>query len=331
MASNWNGRISRAVALAWLMLSPLSALADSATAAVDDAPPPLLGGYMRESRIVYPLTVQDWHAQGEHRYEQAEAGVSVRYVRDIAEEAWLDVYVYPVGEIGTGALDAHMAQTIGELEGIAGQAHGRKIEFGTMQADRIPLDEVDDSSADGAIRSVGGRMDNGDARYHTALAIALRQYYVIKGRYSVREEAMSPDAARTALAGFIEQFVQAVRIFSTGGCGALPPIVVIDAGSELPATRLADVTRDDQVRGVLTGDYRVLTHTPDDPAALLLQASGKALREARFPGCAGESPVEPEVPEGHREIRIEYRAPSPSRTLSLTAETPMARRPVALA
>ena len=252
MTSNWKSRISRAVVLAWLTLPALSAPPHSVIAAEDDASPPLLGGYMRESRIVYPLTVQDWHAQGEHRYEQAEAGISVRYARDIAEEAWLDVYLYPVGEIGTGVLDSHMAQTVGELEGIAGQAHGRKIEFETTHADRIPLDEVDDSSADGALRSTGGRMHSGDALYHTALAIALRQYYVIKGRYSVREEAMSPDAARTALAGFLEQFVQRVRILSTGGCGALPPIVVIDPGSELPATRLADVTRDDQLRGVLT-------------------------------------------------------------------------------
>ena len=311
MAPTRNRTRSRAARLAWIALLLACLLPHAAFAA--DAAAPLLGGYMRESRIVYPLTVQDWHAQGEHRYEQPEAGVSLRYASDSAQEAWLDVYVYPVGEIGIGQLDAHMAQTVGELEGIAGQAHGRKIRFGPVQADRIPLDAVDDESADGELRSAGGRMDSDDAVYHTALAIALRQYYFIKGRYSVGEATMSPDAARAALAGFLEQFVQRVRISSTGGCGAPLPVVVIEPRAELPEIGLLEATHDDRPLAVLTADYRVFTHTRDDPAVLLLQGSGRMMRDARFPGCAGESPVEPEVPEDHREIRIEYRAPQTSR------------------
>ncbi|MCD9125484.1 hypothetical protein [Luteimonas fraxinea] len=313
MAPTPNRNRWRAARVTWLALLLAWPLPHAAFAA--DAAAPLLGGYMRESRIVYPLTVQDWHAQGEHRYEQPEAGVSVRYASSDGHDAWLDVYVYPIGEVGIELLDAHMVQTVGELEGIAGRAHGREIRFGPVQAHRIPLDAVDGDSADGGLRSAGGRMDSGDTIFHTALAVALRQYYFIKGRYSVGEATMSPDAARAALAGFLEQFVQRVRISSTGGCGAPLPVVVIKPHAALPESGLLEVTHDDRPLAVLTGDYRVFTHTQDDPAVSLLQGSGRMMRDARFPGCVGESPVEPEVPDDHREIRIEYRAPPATHAL----------------
>jgi len=77
-----------------------------------------------------------------------------------------------------------------------------------------------------------------------------------------------------------------------------------DADAAFSDASLAEVTRD-----ALTRDYRLLTRDPDDPA-VQLEASGKALRQGRYPGCAGELAVEPDVPEGHREIRIEYRTPA---------------------
>lgn len=312
MAPTWNRTGSYVFVLTWLALLFACAFPPAVIAADDDTPIPLLGGHLRETRIVYPMTVQEWRAQGEQRYEQAEAGVSVRYTRENAEAEWLDVYIYPIGEVGTALLDAHMAQTVDELQGSAGETHGRTIRFGAVQAERIPLDAVDSDSADGEMRSAGGRMITGEAVYHTALAIALRQYYFIKGRYSVPEDTMSTDAVRASLAGLLEQLVSRIRITSTGGCGAPFPVVVLDADAEFPDASLAEVTRDALTRAVLTRDYRLLTRDPDDPAVLLLEASGKALRQGRYPGCAGELPVEPDVPEGHREIRIEYRAPTAS-------------------
>lgn len=295
---------------AWLAVWLACTVPPWARAADERVRPPLLGGYLRETRIVYPLAVAGWQAQGETRYEPPELGVSVRYARDAAHAAHVDLYLYPAGEVGASSLDAHMAQTIEELHGLDGQEHGRTIRFGTVHAERVALDGVDAESADGEMRSASGWMRSGDAKYHTALAIAVRQYHFVKARYSVAADATSEASVRSTLAALVGQLVEQIEIVNTGSCGAPFPLVVIDAGSGFPDARLADVTRDEQVRALLTQDFELVTRDPDDPAVALLEAAGKALRQTRYPGCAGETPVEPDVPEGHREIRIEYRAPN---------------------
>lgn len=302
--TGWRIRFAMWIALSAACASPLWAVAS------DVAQRPFLGGYVRETRIVYPLVLADWHAQDERRYEQPEFGVSVRYAGDPAQARHLDVYVYPAGEVMAASLDAHMAQTISELHGLDGQRDGRTIRFGAVDAGRIALEGVDADSADGEMRSASGWMRSGDATYHTALAIAVRQYHFVKARYSVAADATSEASVRSTLAALVAQLVEQIEIVNTGSCGAPFPLVVIDAGSGFPDARLADVTRDEQVRALLTQDFELVTRDPDDPAVALLEAAGKALRQTRYPGCAGETPVEPDVPEGHREIRIEYRAPN---------------------
>ncbi|NYZ62522.1 hypothetical protein [Luteimonas deserti] len=292
--------------------SPLPLDASTVTPA-----PPLLGGYLRETRIVYPLVIGDgWRAQDEKRYEPPEMGVSVRYAADSREGAWLDVYFYPAGEVGAAFLDAHMAQTIDNLHGADGAVHGRTLRFGAISSDRVVLDAVDDASADGELRSAAGSMRAGEAAYHSALAIALRQYYFIKVRYTVPETTASPESVRTDAARLLGQLIERVDITSTGACGAPLSRVVIGVDEAFPDVRLADVTRDEQMRAVLTPDFRVVTRDAGDPAVLLLDTTGRALRQTRYPGCAGETPVEPQVPDGHREIRIEYRMPAARRAAS---------------
>lgn len=295
---------------AWLAVWLACTVPPWARAADERVRPPFLGGYLRETRIVYPLAVAGWQAQGETRYEPPELGVSVRYARDAAHAAHVDLYLYPAGEVGASSLDAHMAQTIEELHGLDGQEHGRTIRFGTVHAERVALDGVDAESADGELRSASGWMRSGDAMYLTALAIAVRQYHFVKARYTLAGAPGAEASMRTDAAALLARWVEQLEIASTGGCGAPFPRVVIDAGAAFPVTRLADVTRDEQTRAVLTPEFELVTRDPDDPAVPLLEATGRALRQARYPGCAGEMPVEPDVPEGHREIRIEYRAPN---------------------
>ena len=81
-------------------LATLFASAPAAAAAADtQAERPFLGGFLQESRILYPLTIGPWVARDEHLYEQAEAGASVRYQHGDLRDRWIDVYFYPAGVV----------------------------------------------------------------------------------------------------------------------------------------------------------------------------------------------------------------------------------------
>lgn len=67
---------------------------------------PFLGGFIRESRIVYPLAVGSWRARGEKRHDAQAAGVSVRFAREGVEHRWIDVFFYPVGVLSPEQLRA---------------------------------------------------------------------------------------------------------------------------------------------------------------------------------------------------------------------------------
>lgn len=292
-----------------LCMQPLShAAAGDVSGSHDEVP--FLGGFIRETRIVYPLEIDGWRAQGEKRYDQAELGVSVRYAREGDAEGWLDIYLYPIGAVGAQALDVHMAQTIGDLQGIAGESHGRTIRFGDVLAERVALDGVDVDSADGELRTTAGLMSKGGTTYHSALSIGLQRYHFIKARYSVSQAALPADAVASTVAGLVRGFMQDTRIDSTGGCGAALPVEVIGGSAPLPDQGRMEVSRDEVRRAVLTADFRVVAYEPADPEVELLRSMGKVQRDDLHPGCAGETPVEPDVPDGHREIRIEYRPPS---------------------
>ncbi|MET0329023.1 MAG: hypothetical protein ABW163_09685 [Luteimonas sp.] len=294
--------------LLMLCLQPLAHAGAGDEAQAQDGP--FLGGFIRETRIVYPLEIDGWRAQDEKRYDQAELGVSVRYAREDPAAGWLDIYVYPMGEVGVQALDAHMAQTIEELQGIAGETHGRTIRFGDVRGERIALPNVSADSADGEVRSTNGRMTSADAAYHTAMSIGLKQYHFIKVRYSVPEAASTREKVAVAVERLVGAFMQHSRIGSTGRCGAPLPVLIVDTGTALPEHGRLVASRDDVSRAVLTSDFRVAAYDPSEPEVELLRELGKVQRDEIYPGCAGETPLEPDVPDGHREIRIEYRAPS---------------------
>ena len=57
--------------------------ADAVTREQADAAPPFLGGFLKETRILYPLRHDGWEAQGEHLYDVQALGASVRAPRSM--------------------------------------------------------------------------------------------------------------------------------------------------------------------------------------------------------------------------------------------------------
>src|SRR5690606_32582966 len=114
------GRTALLAGLAAVSMVALAAGSVSAASADagdgEEAPRvPFLGGFLEETRIVYPLTVGDWDARGERLYDAAELGASVRYQSGEHLDRWIDIYFYPVGVVPPSHLDQAAQVTLEEI------------------------------------------------------------------------------------------------------------------------------------------------------------------------------------------------------------------------
>jgi hypothetical protein len=262
---------------------------------------PFLGGFLKETRIVYPLQVGTWRAQGEHLYENQAYGVSVRYQAADAADGWIDVYFYPAGVLS--------AQEFREVAQIERDNIGRAQRMAGMPAP--DMGELQAFSFDGARSAMKGwsadlGMTLEGTQYSSALTLLLDRLYFIKGRYSVPAAHRARPDARKALEDFMAQLDPQLAISSSGACWMPLPIERLADGQPDPTRTLARSGR--PARHFLLDD-RVLSRDPDNPDAFSLMLVGMALDHRAFAGCDGSQPANPEVPDGRREIRLEYRAP----------------------
>ncbi len=58
---------------------------------------PFLGGFLRETSVIYPERIGTWVMVGEHRFDTAPYGASLRYERPDDSTGFIDLYIYPVG------------------------------------------------------------------------------------------------------------------------------------------------------------------------------------------------------------------------------------------
>lgn len=283
------------------------AQADGRTEATEESAP-FLGGFLKETRIVYPLRVGDWEAQGEHLYDQPELGASVRYQHGKHGDRWIDLYFYPAGMLPPERVDTDAQRTLDELRGLVGQPGSyEEGDFDALRTFVIPRDGDDPIPA----RSAGMRLvRDGEAR-HSALVLLVHDLYYVKGRYSVDEDALTRDDTRVQLEGFMADIVRASRIASSGACWRPLPI---ERSASLPRDQaVATISGEDGEAIAMLVQDRVLALDPEGPAAHAMMMTGMALSRRAVPGCVGAEPENPSVPEGSREIRLEYRAPDGGR------------------
>lgn len=311
--STWACTVALLLTVAATVSCPLAAAepdaaeTDGMTQAAEERAP-FLGGFLKETRIVYPLRVGDWEAQGEHLYDQPELGASVRYQHGKHGDRWIDLYFYPAGMLPAERLDTDAQHTLDELRSLIGQPNSyQEGDFDALRAFEIPRDGEDPIPA----RSAGMRLvRDGDAR-HSAMVLLVHDLYYVKGRYSVDEGALTREATRRQLEGFMIDVVRASRIASSGACW-----------QPLPIERSVSLPKDEAI-ATISGEHgeavavlmqgRVLALDPEGSAAQAMMMTGMALWDRIVPGCTGAEPENPVVPEGSREIRLEYRAPDGGR------------------
>ena len=296
-------RGARASALLLLFSLPPWA---AAMQAPPSAEPPFLGGFLTETRIVYPLRVGDWSAVGEHLYEQQELGVSVRYKDDRRKERWIDLYFYPVGMLPPGEFAEVAERAATELRQAAeyrGETKG--LEIDPLTAFVIDLPDGKDTTLDA--RSVSLRMPNEGAMYSSAMAITAHRMYLIKGRYSVDEGSADRAGVKRELERFVGDIVRATQIVSSGACWM--PLPIVQKAAPLTAGKDATLHVDTKGEGVQAVAYadRVEALDTQSTEAKRMQLLGMVTAGRWFDGCGPQEDLNLQVPEDKREIRLEYR------------------------
>ncbi|MET0814060.1 MAG: hypothetical protein ABWX88_02600, partial [Pseudoxanthomonas sp.] len=268
-----------------------------------------LGGFLKETRVIYPLRIGQWEAQGEHLYQEQELGASVRYIHHKEKDRWIDLYFYPAGVL----TEAQFATVVdGTLEGIglsSGQAGGySEVDIG--EPVRMALTTGGGKERrEVAAYSSSMRLVRDGKTYHSAMVMLVDQLYFFKGRFSAEEKSLSRPATLKQLEGFMESVLRETTVRSAGDCWMQPPIVQKAALLADAPGQLASNSKDGVLSAVAYAD-RVEALDAQSPEAIVMQFLSMHLSGRAVSGCGPVEDINQPVPEGKREIRLEFRAPS---------------------
>lgn len=269
------------------------------------APAPFLGGFLKETRVIYPLRIGEWQAQGEHLYEQQELGASVRYRHGREKDRWMDLYFYPAGLLPQAQLAEAMEST---LEGI-------RLSSGYSAADIAKATPVAFATATGGQKrkliaySTSMRLVREGQTYHSAMVMLVSDLYFIKGRFSVEEKSLSRRGTQKQLEKFMAAVVRESTLRSTGDCWMPPPIVEKTALVKDAPGQLAATDKDGVLSAVAYAD-RIEALDAKSSEAIVMQFLSMPMSGRLVPGCGPAEDMNPEVPKDMREIRLEFGAPS---------------------
>lgn len=297
----------------WLSVALLLAIMATAhaqgTAPAVSEESSFLGGFLKETRVVYPLRVGPWEARGEHLYEVQELGASVRYADGTHKDRWIDLYFYPAGALP----EARLAQDIqGTLEGIrttVGRPGGySEIDIApvTMRRFSVGTGEQKRSVQAG---STSMRLLRGDKAYSSAMVMLVVDLYYVKARFSAEESVLSRRQVQKQLEKFTTEVVQAMTIRSTGDCWMPPPIVRKDTLLRDAPGQLIKTEKDGTLSAVAYAD-RVEALDATSPEAVVMQFLSVPLSGRHFPGCQAPEDMNPTVPADMRELRLEFNVPA---------------------
>lgn len=270
---------------------------------------PFLGGFITESRVLYPLQLEGWQAQGEHRHDDPAYGVSVRYRDPERPQRWLDVYFWPAGKLPPDALRAAIDGTARELAGMAGrQDYYDQIRVGTPEALELQRGDAGNTTVPAWLLSLQSTKQGQESL--SELGLFVRDMYFVKLRYTAPEPDASAAALREESAALLLALERQVEIINTGACWGLLPVVAKAAPDARAPGALMNSAVEGRVTAVAFAD-RVEARDPADESARLLQVMA-SLQTGRLadPSCVAPERINPQVEPGQREIRMEYRVPT---------------------
>ncbi|MBA2237510.1 MAG: hypothetical protein H0W24_02235 [Lysobacter sp.] len=291
-----------------LAASPVVLAAAAAETEQAEAAEPFLGGFLRETRIVYPLAVGARRAMGENRFDSPRDGVSVRYAESEDAE-WIDVYIYPVGVLSPEDVRAAVESERQALEQHWLQGPGAKPgDISELRALRL-------SSKDGGGKettpawSLDFTLEVGGIRRNSAMVVAFDNLYLVKARYSTVDPRVSRRQIRRGAEAFVKALLPQLTISSTGRCWQPLPIETLADGPAVPDGSMLSLSAQGETTVYVFPD-RVLATERAGAGTMAAMLAGMAMLGRLHSGCDGAESLNPEVPEGMREIRIDYRGPA---------------------
>lgn len=292
----------------WWQLSLLVALWLPSAAFAEDAPAvsrqsAFLGGFITESRVVYPLRVGDWEAGREHRYDDPEAGISIRYQDAVHTERWMDVYFFPAGRLSERQVEEVARGTLRELENLASvpTSSYRSVRAGTLGS--LTLKGDPPRKAYSAIL----QMDTGTESRHSGLGLMLKNMYLVKIRYSVPATDLGASEMEDQLRTVLQALDARSSVVSTGDCWKPLPIVERPTLDAKAAGSVMSSDKDGTLETVVFGDrVEVCRNGADAGSAAAMSLLGAILAGAIAPDCVQPEDINPEVGDGMREISVEY-------------------------
>ncbi len=317
--------IRTAVLLGFLIAAPSAASAGEPAPVQVASQRPFLGGWLRETRVVYPLRVGDWEAMGEHRYERAESGASVRYQHRAHKDRWMDLYFYPSGVLPDAAFAQVVARGAADIATARRKAGHRVDEVTPARTFAAPGPH---DRLLGALavkpRSVGFVLEQDRARYHSVLAMTLREMHFVKVRFSAEASALALENLRGEGESFLAGFAGAVRILNTGDCWKVLDIATLPADRRKPDDLLASANEGTDAEVWVREDrlYVVSPEAKGDAAREAAVGLGQSLHDAVRGRCVAPESMNPVVPEDMREMRFEYGTPDGSNPLPASRSAP---------
>ena len=258
----------------------------------------------RENRRAFRFVVQ-----AEHLYEQQELGASVRYTHNLQKDRWMDLYFYPAGILSNERLVEVMESTL----------EGMRLSAGYSDADIDPIKPVVFTQGSGAQKqkitayTTSMRLVREGQTYHSAMVMLVSDLYFIKGRFSVEEKSLSRQETQKQLEKFVAAVVRESTLHSTGGCWAPPPIVQKAVLTEGAPGQLASTSKDGTLSAIAYAD-RIEVLDAQSSEAVVMQFLSMPMTGRLVPGCGPIEDMNPEVPKGMREIRLEFGVPSVTST-----------------
>jgi hypothetical protein len=194
---------------------------------------PFLGGFLRETSVIYPLRVGTWEMVNEHRFEGPPYGASLRYQRKDDPTGWIDLYVYPVGVLSAEKVAERATVERTNLEE-AWASQATDPPMSPLSTFSIPV-KADASAKPSPYHQprpaaiTAHRVDFGFQRdgtpYSGAFVFMVDRLYGLEIRYNSEAAALDRTQLRKAAEAFARDVMPKLAIISNGSCG-LPEMAV---------------------------------------------------------------------------------------------------------
>lgn len=284
-----------------LLLASLMGSAASAAEPVRPATPSFLGGFITESRVLYPLRIGDWQAESERRYDDPADGVSIRYKDPGHAERWMDVFFYPGGTLSEEQVREVARGTLRELESLPVIANSNytRVQSGKLHSLKLAGDPPRKAY------SAALQMDSAGVSRRSGLGLMLKDLYLVKIRYSAPAADLRASTMQRQLHALLQALDTRSSVTSAGDCWS--PLPIIERPSLDPkADGVMMMQETNGTLEVVVFADRVEVLRADADAARLMSLMGATMVGRITPGCVPEEEINPEVADDMREIRLEY-------------------------